>query len=328
MKALLPVRYIASFALGLGLAGHVAAAELELRAATIGSQQGIQMAGLNALAEHVAEATNNNVDIKRFHSGSLGDQVSNIEAIDTRLLDIATIETPITTIDEDMGILSLPYLFRDREHVSNTLNGEIGKEIKDKLQQQGYRVVGFYEGGFRHITNNRHAIEKPEDLDGLRIRTPGSRQRVEMFNAYGANASPLPYPELYSALQTGVFDGQENPLVEVEASRFYEVQDYLSLSGHVYTVGFLLMNESRFQDLDSSVQRALLEGGEQAFEATVNFGEQADQSVVELVKENGMEVNDVDTDAFIAASQPLWDSFTEGLSQEARDMVQRIADLP
>ncbi|EHA15859.1 hypothetical protein HAL1_09357 [Halomonas sp. HAL1] len=88
------------------------------------------------------------------------------------------------------------------------------------------------------------------------------------------------------------------------------------------------MNESRFQDLDSSVQRALLEGGEQAFEATVNFGEQADQSVVELVKENGMEVNDVDTDAFIAASQPLWESFTEGLSQEARDMVQRIADLP
>jgi len=328
MKALSSVRHIASFALGLGLAVQVAAAELELRAATIGSQQGIQMAGLNALAAHVAEATNNSADIKLFHSGSLGDQVSNIEAIDTRLLDIATIETPITTIDEDMGILSLPYLFRDREHVSNVLSGEIGQELKDKLQKQGYRVIGFYEGGFRHITNNSHAIEKPEDLDGLRIRTPGSRQRVEMFNAYGANASPLPYPELYSALQTGVFDGQENPLVEVEASRFYEVQDYLSLSGHVYTVGFLLMNESRFQDLDASVQQALLEGGEQAFEATVNFGEQADQSVVELVKENGMEVNEVDTDAFIAASQPLWDSFTEGLSQEARDMVQRIADLP
>lgn len=328
MKALLSSRYIASFALGIGLAGQVTAAELELRAATIGSQQSIQMTGLNALAEHVAEATNNNIDIKRFHSGSLGDQVSNIEAIDTLLLDIVTIETPITTIDEDMSILSLPYLFRDREHVSNVLGGEIGEELKDKLQKQGYRVIGFYEGGFRHITNNSHAIEKPGDLDGLRIRTPGSRQRVEMFNAYGANASPLPYPELYSALQTGVFDGQENPLVEVEASRFYEVQDYLSLSGHVYTVGFLLMNESRFQNLDSSVQQALLEGGEQAFNATVNFGEQADQSVVELVKENGMEVNDVNTDAFIAASQPLWGSFTEGLSQEARDMTQRIADLP
>lgn len=171
MKALSSVRYIASFALGLGLAGQVAAAELELRAATIGSQQGIQMAGLNALAAHVAEATNNSADIKLFHSGSLGDQVSNIEAIDTRLLDIATIETPITTIDEDMGILSLPYLFRDREHVSNVLSGEIGQELKDKLQKQGYRVIGFYEGGFRHITNNSHAIEKPEDLDGLRIRT-------------------------------------------------------------------------------------------------------------------------------------------------------------
>lgn len=328
MKALFSARHIVSCIIGLGLTSHVAAAEIELRAATIGSQQGIQMAGLNALAEYVSEATNNNVDVKRFDSGSLGDQVSNIEAIDTRLLDIATIETPITTINEDMGILSLPYLFRDREHVRNVLGGEIGEELRDTLQKQGYRIIGFYEGGFRHITNNRHAIEKPEDLNGLRIRTPGSRQRVEMFNAYGANASPLPYPELYSALQTGVFDGQENPLVEVEASRFYEVQDYLSLSGHVYTVGFLLMNESRFQDLDANVQQALLEGGEQAFEATTNFGEQADQSVVELVKENGMEVNSVDTDAFITASQPLWDSFTDDLSQEARDLVQRIADLP
>ncbi|MCE8033162.1 MAG: TRAP transporter substrate-binding protein [Halomonas sp.] len=327
MKCKLP-RLLTAVAVGLGIAGSATAAELELRAATIGSQQGIQMAGLNALASHVAEATAEGVEVRLFHSGALGDQVSNIESLDTRTLDIATIETPITTVDEDMGILSLPYLFRDRDHVASVLGGEIGDALKQRLQEQGYRVIGFYEGGFRHITNNRRAIETPDDLSGLRIRTPGSRQRVEMFNAYGANASPLPYPELYSALQTGVFDGQENPLVEVEASRFYEVQDYLSLSGHVYTVGFLLMNEARFQDLPDEVQQALLEGGQKAFDATADFGERADQSVIELVEQNGMQVNEVDLDAFIEASQPLWERFTQDMSDEARELVQRIAEHP
>ncbi|EPC03179.1 hypothetical protein L861_22995 [Litchfieldella anticariensis FP35 = DSM 16096] len=326
MKSSLPMRLFSALALGIGLTATATAADIKLKAATIGSQQGIQMAGLNALSKHVAETIGDSAKINLFHSGSLGDQISNIESLDTRTLDIATIETPITTIDEDMGILSLPYLFRDREHVDSVLNGEIGDALKQRLQEQGYRVIGFYEGGFRHITNDSRAIETPDDLSGLRIRTPGSRQRVEMFNAYGANASPLPYPELYSALQTGVFDGQENPLVEVEASRFYEVQDYLSLSGHVYTVGFLLMNEDRFQELPKEVQQALLEGGDKAFEATVAFGEQADQRVIELVKENGMQVNEVDTDAFIDASKPLWESFTEDMSEEAHELVQHIAN--
>ncbi|MFQ3786450.1 TRAP transporter substrate-binding protein [Halomonas sp. A29] len=328
MKPLLSAPLFTALALAVGLTGSATAADLELRAATIGSQQGIQMAGLTALAEHVAGATDGGVAINLFHSGSLGDQISNIESLDTRTLDIATIETPITTIDEDLGILSLPYLFRDREHVRAVLLGEVGEAIKEQLQEQDYRVIGFYEGGFRHITNNRRPIETPDDLNGLRIRTPESRQRVEMFNAYGANASPLPYPELYSALQTRVFDGQENPLVEVEASRFYEVQDYLSLSGHVYTVGFLLMNEARFQDLPEEVQQALLEGGQKAFEATEAFGERADQSVIDLVEQNGMQVNEVDTEAFIEASQPLWEAFTQDLSEEARAMVERIANHP
>lgn len=328
MKQHMSMQMFTSVALAIGLVSSATAADIELRAATIGSQQGIQMAGLTALSEHVGEATGGSVAINMFHSGSLGDQISNIESLDTRTLDITTIETPITTIDENMGILSLPYLFRDREHVDNVLSGEIGQTLKDRLQEQGYRVIGFYEGGFRHITNNQRAIETPDDLSGLRIRTPGSRQRVEMFNAYGANASPLPYPELYSALQTGVFDGQENPLVEVEASRFYEVQDYLSLSGHVYTVGFLLMNEERFQDLPEEARYALLEGGEKAFESTVAFGESADQSVIGLVEQNGMQVNEVDTDAFIDASQSLWESFTQDMSAEARELVERIANHP
>lgn len=328
MKFYKSLRILATAAISIGLTTHAAAEEMELRAATIGSQGGIQMAGLNALSDHVAEATDGRVNVRLFPSGALGGQVSNIESLDSRTLDIATIETAVTTINDDLGILSLPYLFRDRDHVDKVLNGEIGKKIGGWLQEDGYRIIGFYEGGFRHITNDRRPIINPGDLQGLRIRTPESRQRVRMLNAWGANASPLPYPELYSALQTGVFDGQENPLVEVEASRFYEVQDHLSLTGHVYTTGFLLMNEERFQALSDEVQKALLEGGEKAFEATVAFGTKADERVVSLAKDNGMKVNKVDTDAFVDASKPLWDSFTEDMSDEARALVERISDAP
>ncbi len=303
------------------------AAEIELRAATVGAPGGIQVAGLNALSDHVTNATNGNVNLKLFPSGALGGQVANIESLDSQTLDIVAIETAITTINSDLGVLSLPYLFRDRNHVSAALNGEAGEGIRQWLRKDGYRVIGFYEGGFRHLTNNSKPVVTPKDLRGLRIRTPASRQRVKMLNAWGANASPLPYPELYSALQTGVFDGQENPLVEVRASRFYEVQDYLSLTGHVYTTGFLLMNETRFQALPDQLQQALMEGGSKAFESTMAFGTEADEKIVSLVEENGVKVNRVDTDAFRDASQPLWEVFTEKMSSKARTLVKKIADI-
>ncbi|WP_309045682.1 TRAP transporter substrate-binding protein [Marinobacter sediminicola] len=328
MKRHTSLKVLVTAVIGFSLPVASSAADIELRAATVGTPGGIQVTGLNALSDHVTEATDGSVNIKLFPSGALGGQVANIESLDSHTLDIVAIETAITTINSDLGILSLPYLFRDRDHVNGALKGEAGEEIRQLLLNDGYRVLGFYEGGFRHITNNRKPIVVPKDLDGLRIRTPASRQRVKMLNAWGGNASPLPYPELYSALQTGVFDGQENPLVEVRASRFYEVQEYLSLTGHVYTTGFLLMNETRFQALPEQLQQALLEGGKKAFESTVAFGTEADEQIVSLVEESGVKVNQVDTAAFVEASQPLWSVFTEKMSSKARDLVKRIAEIP
>lgn len=256
----------------------------------------------------------------------MGDQEDNIESLQVGTLDISTIETPITTVDPVLGVLSLPYIFRDRAHVAQVMEGEIGEEIAERLLQHDLRVLGYYEGGFRQITNNVRPIVTPEDLRGVKMRTPGSQLRIKIFNLYGANASPLPYAELYSALQTGVFDGQENPLVEVQASRFYEVQKYLSLSNHIYTVGFLLMSEQTFQSLPEDLQQILIEAGREAARATVAFGEQADQSVVDLAVSRGMEANEVDTEAFVTASRPIWDEEVPGLGADATSLVERIVN--
>jgi len=318
---------LGSFIVAIALFGSSASLSADdalLRANTIGADGGIQMEALKTLKQSVEKSTGGSVKVRLHYSGALGDQVSNLESLRTGTLDISTIETPITTVDPLLGLLSLPYLFRDREHVAAVLSSSVGDEFKERLLERGYRVLGFYEGGFRHITNNRRPIIEPSDLQRLQIRTPSSPLRIRIFNEYGANAAPLPYPELYSALQTGVFDGQENPLVEVRASRFYEVQDYLSLSGHVYTVGFLLMGEERFQALPDSVQQALLEAGAAATKASVEFGKAADESTVAMVEKQGMEVNEVNLDAFIASSKPIWDEEADRLGDPAPALIERI----
>ncbi len=317
----------ASLALAMMVAGAAAhAQEFTLRANTIGAEQGIQMEGLRTLKRLVEEQSGGRVAVSLHHSGSLGEQEDNIESLQVGTLDISTIETPITTVDPVLGVLSLPYMFRDRAHVAQVMEGEIGEEIAERLLQHDLRVLGYYEGGFRQITNNVRPIVTPEDLRGVKMRTPGSQLRIKIFNHYGANASPLPYAELYSALQTGVFDGQENPLVEVQASRFYEVQKYLSLSNHIYTVGFLLMSEQTFQSLPEDLQQILIEAGREAARATVAFGEQADQSVVDLAVSRGMEANEVDTEAFVEASRPIWDEEVPGLGADATSLVERIVN--
>lgn len=309
-----------------GFSDAAFAQEFKLRAATVGAPGGIQDIGLQKLKEVAEAKSGGRISITVYAGGSLGDQISNIESLQSGTLDIANIETPITQVDPLMGVFGLPYIFRSREHVDAVMNGPIGKEISERLAAHGVRAIGFLEGGFRQITNNVRPIYKPEDLKGVKMRTPESKLRIKIFNHYGANASPLPYPELYTALQTGAFDGQENPATEVKASRFYEVQKYLSFSNHVYTVGFLLMSEQVYQKLPDDLKQVMIEAAREASAATVEFGKQADAEIAELARSKGMEVNDADIASFVEASKPIWEEEAANLGPEASDLIKRVVE--
>ena len=320
-----PILAIAAAAfLSAGAVDATVAQEFEIRAATIGAPGGIQEVALKKLKEVAEAASNGRIGVTIDTGGALGDQLANIESLQSGTLDIAGIETPITQVDPLMGIFSLPYIFRDRAHVDAVLYGEIGDEIRDRLAKHQVRAIGFYEGGFRQVTNNVRPIVVPEDLKGIKMRTPESKLRIAIFNHYGADASPLPYPELYSALQTGTFDGQENPAVEVQASRFYEVQKYLSFTNHVYTVGFILMSEQTFDKLPQDLQVVMVDAARQGGAASVAFGEEADANIAELARSKGMEVNEADVAAFVAASKPIWDEETANLGADAPGLISRI----
>lgn len=317
---------LAAAAVTTAAVGTSIAADVTLRANVPGNEEGIAYLGAKRFADLINERAGGKVTIKLFHSSSLGDQVSSIESMQAGTLDISTIETPITTIDPVLGATALPYVFRGREHVAAAFSGPAGAWIEERLAAKGLRVLGFMEGGFRQITNSVRPIFKPSDLKGVKMRTPSSKLRIKIFNTYGANASPLPFKELYTALQTGVFDGQENPVIWAKSTKFYEVQKYLSITNHLYTVMYLLMSDAAYQKLDADTQAMFKQAGREATAYSVEVGIKADNEIVGFLKTKGMQVNQADIDAFVGASKPIWGDWAAETGGDAQKLIDMIAE--
>ena len=303
-----------------------AAADFNFRVYTNNNTQSIHYAGLTKFKEIADAKAGGKIDVRLFHSGSLGDDVTVMQALQTGTLDIGTVDTPITTADELLGVFGLPYIFRDRDHVSKVMTGPVGELIAERLQKKGLKVLAYFEGGFRQITNNVRPIVKPEDLKGIKMRTPSSALRIKIFKHYGANASALPFPELYPALQTKVFDGQENPAIEVISGKFYEVQKYLSFTGHVYTISYFMMSDKVHAKLPLDLQKLLREAAQTAAKATVEAGIKGDAEVAEFAKSKGMQVNQADVKAFVEASKQIWDDFAKEQGSEAEKLIKMVTE--
>lgn len=308
------------------MAAPAGAADFNFRVYTNNNTQSIHYVGLKAFKDAVDAKSGGKIDARLFHSGSLGDDVTVLQALQTGTLDIGTVDTPITTADELLGVFGLPYIFRDRDHVAKVMNGPVGNLVAERLQKKGLTVLAYFEGGFRQITNNVRPIAKPDDLKGIKMRTPSSALRIKIFKHYGANASALPFPELYPALQTKVFDGQENPAIEVISGKFYEVQKYLSFTGHVYTVSYFMMSDKVHAKLPADMQKLVREAAQAAAKATVAAGIKGDAEVAEFAKSKGMQVNQADVKAFVEASKPIWADFAKEQGAEAEKLIKMVSE--
>ena len=170
-------------------------------------------------------------------------------------------------------------------------------------------MLAVWENGFRHITNNKRPIVKPADLQGIKLRVPEGKWRVKMFQAYGANPSPMKFSELFTALQTGVMDGEENPLTQIYSAKFQEVQKYLSLTGHVYTPAYLTVGTQNWATLPPDVRKTLEDTAKETQAYVYSRPRKDDDDLLDKLKAAGMQVNEVDKDAFIAASKPIYEEF-------------------
>lgn len=254
-------------------------------------------------------ATDGAIDVQIFMGNTLGSEEDVLQGLGLGTHHASLSASAIAQINSRAAIFDLPYLFEDRAAVQAFAASPAGEMLAAGFDGTGMVLAAMWDNGFRQITNSQRPIVVPADLAGLKIRTPTSRQRVEMFNTLGANATPLSFGEVYSALDQGVIDGQENPAQIVESARLYEVQEYMSLSNHVYLPTFLVFGEPYLATLDPALAEAVITVAAEVAPWSFAWGDTTDAEVVAALADR-IAINEIDFAAFQAAAAPLYDSPT------------------
>ena len=248
------------------------------------------------------------VQVNVFGSSQLGSDEIMLQKLKLGTLDFALPSTIMSSTVDAFGLFEMPYLVQDRAHMRRIEEAIVWPVLVPKAEERAYTILAIWENGFRHVTNNTRPVVAPSDLSGIKLRTPRGIWRVKLFQAFGANPSPMPLSEVFVALQTGVMDGQENPLAQIYASKFQEVQTYLSLTGHVYTPAYVTVGAS-WSRLPEDVQASLRRIAAETQSFVHETAAQMDADFLEELREAGVEVNDADREAFIRASSEIFEEF-------------------
>lgn len=296
----------------LAAAGTMTPAQAEVIELKLGNTtpaSGNQSISANEFARRVNEQMAGKVHVTVFDNSQLGNEREMLQKLKIGTLDFSQPSTIMSTIAPEFGLFDMPYLIKDRGHFERFLDAVFWKDIAPKAEAKGYKVVAVYENGIRHITNNKRPIVTPADLKGIKLRIPRGVWRQKMFEAYGASPAPLEFNELFVALQTGVMDGQENPLPNIWGGKLNEVQKYLTITNHVYTPSFLTTGVERWNklpaDIRTQIEKIARETQHWAFESAAK----EDIATLEKLKKSGIEVNEADRESFVAASKPVYEQF-------------------
>lgn len=302
------------FLLSLGLAMSVGAgsalAQTEIKFGHVGEPGSLFDRSAQEFAKRANEKLGNKAKVTVYGSSQLGSDTELMKKLKLGTVDLALPSTVMSSAVASFGLFEMPYLVRDRDHMVRIREQVVIPDMVPAVEKAGYKIVATWENGFRHITNNKRPIVKPDDLKGIKLRVPQGEWRVKMFQAYGANPSPLAFSEVFVALQTGVMDGQENPFAQIYSARFHEVQKYLSLSGHVYTPAYVTAGAS-WSRLPADVQRVLTDTAIEMQTAALKIAADLEHELLGKLKAAaGIQVNEVDKDAFIKASDTIYKEFS------------------
>lgn len=315
---------VTALALSTALTGP-AMAQTTLNFAHTTAQGSHYSLGVQAFAEKLEELSDGKFQIREQAAGALGGERDLIEGLQIGSVELVYSSTgPLGNFVPETLVLDLPFLFKDYEAARSILDGEIGDELLAKVNEHGMVALAWSENGFRHVTNSQHPIETPEDLADLKLRTMENAVHMEAFTAAGAAPTPMAFPEVFAALQQGVIDGQENPIPVITSANLWEVQDYLTLTGHVYSPAIILASPSLWDTLSDEEKGWLEEAADAAVEATRAKVTEDEENGVAMLEEKGMEViEEVDKDAFREAVRPAYDTF---IATHGDEMLTRIQD--
>jgi tripartite ATP-independent transporter DctP family solute receptor len=309
-------------------AGFVAtaAAQTTMKISISIAQNSHQGIAIDTFAKEVEKRTAGRYKIQPFYSGSLGGERESIEAVQLGTQELTFSSSgPVPNFVPEAKILDIPFLFRDKAHARAVLDGPIGQEMLAKFESKGFKALAWGENGIRHMTNSKRAVNAPEDLKGLKMRTMENPVHVAAYKGLGIVTTPMAFPEVFTALQQGTVDGQENPLSVIMASKFDQVQKHLTLTGHVYSPGIFLMNKATFDKLSATDKQAFLDAAKEGAKANRARVDEDDAKGVSELRSKGMNVvENVDKAKFVAMLGPVNAEFEK---QFGKANIERIRNV-
>jgi TRAP-type transport system periplasmic protein len=319
----LAVAACALFALG---SAAPALAQIEVKLGHVGEPGSLFQKSADEYAKRANAKLGGKAKVVTFGSSQLGGDSEMIQKLKLGTLDMALPSTVMSSQVDLFGVFEMPYIVKNRGHMAKIEQEIFWAKLAPEAEKKGLKVLAVWENGERHITNNKRPIKVPADLAGIKLRVPEGKWRVKMFQAYGANPSPMKFSELFTALQTGVMDGQENPFTQIYSAKLQEVQKYLSLSGHVYTPAYLTVGKTKWESLPPDVRKILEDTAKETQAYVYEQAAKDDADLLGKIKAAGVQVNDVDKDAFIAASKPIYEEFGKEVPG-AKDVIDRAVAL-
>ena len=303
-----------------------AQAQTEIKLGHVGAPGSLFAKSSEEFARIANAKLNGKAKVVVFGSSQLGNDKAMVQKLKLGTIDLALPSSVMSSEVDMFGIFEMPYLVASREHMNKIEDAVVWPTLVPAAEKKGLKIIGIWENGYRHITNNKRAINTPADLAGVKLRTPKSKWRVEMFKSYGANPTPMAFSELFTALQTGVMDGQENPFTQIYSAKLHEVQKYLSLSGHVYTPAYLTAGAKKWKSYPADVQKALSDAARetQAYVYKVAIADEA--ALLDKIKAAGVAVNQTDSAAFVKTSASIYKNFAAAVPGSG-DLIAKAQSL-
>ncbi|SHS86326.1 TRAP dicarboxylate transporter subunit DctP [Mycobacteroides abscessus subsp. abscessus] len=294
-----------------------------MKLAVVTSEDRSLTKGLVKFGELVESKTNGSIKVEVYPNGQLGGDREVFESLQFGSIQGTTMSTgPIAQFVPKFNVFDLPFLFPNSEVAYEVLDGKIGSDLLAELESQNVIGLNYWENGFRHLTNGVKEVKTPDDVKGLKIRTLENDLHMDIWSELGANPTPMAFTELFAGLQQGVVDGQENPVGNVTANKFYEVQKYLSKTGHVYNASPFLISKDFWNTLSDEEKKAVQEAADEARDHQRELNQKEDEDGYKFLTENGMTVTDItdeEKEAFLEKVKPVYEKYSASIGEEFVD---------
>lgn len=312
-----------------GLSGQALAGSYNIRMAHYFPVDSYIHEEMMSFADRVKEKTNGEVEVEVHGAGVLGGDRELSEQVRMGAIQMANLGvTTQAPLDKNFSIGELPYLWTDYDQIVEAYNEGLGEYFTNLMLEHGARPLGFFPFGYRHTTNNVRPISEPSDFAGVKMRISEIPIRLDAFKEIGAQPVPISFPELYTALQQGTVDGQENPLFLIETSQFHEVQDYLSLTRHIVNMNQIIINEDFYKSLPKEYQEDLREEVQLSSEKMASETQAVEDAALQRLIEKGMKVNDnVDLEKMREALLPVYEKWEKEFDPELWALIEEYSSL-